>query len=55
MLLIKKWFIEIVLVYLPVGHTHEKVDRMLFAKIGKLKDPKMRNSGKIQVFCGKSF
>jgi hypothetical protein len=39
-----------------VGHAHEKVDGMLFAKIGKLKkDPKMRNSSKIQVFCGKSF
>jgi hypothetical protein len=28
-LLIKKWFTEIVLVYLPEGHTHEKVGRML--------------------------
>jgi hypothetical protein len=36
-LLIKKWFTEIVLVYLPVGHTYELVDGILFAKIRKLK------------------
>ena len=33
----KKWFQEITLCYLPVGHTHEKVDRDLFAPIGSEK------------------
>jgi hypothetical protein len=33
----QKWFREIIIPYLPVGHTHEKVDRDLFATIGNLK------------------
>lgn len=37
MMIEKKWFDKIILLYLPVGHTHEKVDRDLFAPIGNLK------------------
>ena len=33
----ENWFQEIFLVYLPVGHTHEKVDKYLFAPIGNKK------------------
>lgn len=33
----KGWFSEITLIYLPVGHTHEKVDRDLFAPLGNIK------------------
>jgi hypothetical protein len=55
-LLIKKWFTEIVLVYLPVGHTHEKVDGMLFAKIGKLKKTqKCETPAKFKSFVAKAF
>jgi hypothetical protein len=36
-----KWFETIYLVYLPVGHTHEKVDRDLFAPIGNRKKTEM--------------
>jgi hypothetical protein len=40
-LLVKhQWFREIIIIYLPVGHTHEKVDRDLFATIGNLKSLK---------------
>jgi hypothetical protein len=40
-LLVKhQWFWEIIIIYLPVGHTHEKVDRDLFATIGNLKSLK---------------
>jgi hypothetical protein len=31
------WFDVVYLVYLPVGHTHKKVDRDLFAPIGNRK------------------
>lgn len=37
MLVEKRWFRQIYLIYLPVGHTHEKVDRDLFAPLGNLK------------------
>jgi hypothetical protein len=43
-LLIKKWFTEIILIYLPVGHTHEKVDGMLFA-------PHLRSLKRFKDFC----
>ena len=33
----KKWFDTIELIYLPVGHTHEKCDGILFGPIGRLK------------------
>jgi hypothetical protein len=33
----KKWFQEIIISYLPMGHTHKKVDRDLFATIENLK------------------
>ena len=33
----KGWFTEIILIYLPVGYTHEKVDRDLFAPLGNIK------------------
>lgn len=37
-ILVKKlWFTEIILLFLPVGHTHEKVDRDLFAPLGNVK------------------
>ena len=36
-LIYKKWFNEIILTYLSVDHTHEKVDRDLFAPIGTKK------------------
>ena len=56
MLLIKKWFIEIVFVYLLVGHTHEKVDGMLFAKIGRLKKTvKCETPEKFKPFVAKAF
>jgi hypothetical protein len=35
-----QWFREIIVIYLPVGHTHEKVDRDLFATIGNQKKRK---------------
>jgi hypothetical protein len=54
-LLIKKWFTEIVLVYFLVGHSHEKVNGMLFAKIGKLKKTQKCEIPAESVFCGKSF
>jgi hypothetical protein len=55
-LLIKKWFTEIVLVYLPVGHTHEKIDGMLFAKIKKLKKTqKCKTLAKFKSFVAKAF
>jgi hypothetical protein len=55
-LLIKKWFTEIVLVYLPVGHTYKKVDGILFAKIGKLKKTqKCETLAKFKSFVVKAF
>jgi hypothetical protein len=55
-LLIKKWFIELVLAYLPVGHIHEKIDGMLFAKIGKLKKTqKCETPSKFKSFVAKAF
>jgi hypothetical protein len=52
----KKWFTEIVLVYLLMGHTHEKVDGMLFAKIGKLKKTqKCKTQAKFKSFVAKAF
>jgi hypothetical protein len=50
----KKVVPEIVLVYLPVGH--EKVDRMLFTKIGKLKKTqKCETPAKFKSFVAKAF
>jgi hypothetical protein len=37
MVIQKKWFWEIIISYLPMGHTHRKVDRDLFATIRNLK------------------
>jgi hypothetical protein len=55
-LLIKKWFTEIVLDYFPMGHTHEKVDGMLFAKIRKLKKTqKCETPVKFKSFVTKAF
>jgi hypothetical protein len=55
-LLIKKWFTEIVLVYLPMGHTYDKVDRMMFAKIRKLKKTqKCETPAKFKSFVAKAF
>jgi hypothetical protein len=55
-LLIKKWFTEIVLVYLPMGHTHEKVDGMLFTKIRKpKKTQKCETPAKFKSFVAKAF
>jgi hypothetical protein len=52
----KRWFKEILISYLMVGHTHEKVDRDLFATVGNLK--KIKNCPtpkKFPSFVGKSF
>jgi hypothetical protein len=52
----KKWFWEIIISYLPVGHTHEKVDRDLFATIGNLKTIKdCKIPDKFPKFVTKSF
>jgi hypothetical protein len=52
----KKWFKEIYVVYLPVGHTHEKVDGILFARIGQLKKTeKCETPEKFQSFVTKAF
>jgi hypothetical protein len=56
MLLIKKGFTEIVLVHFLVGHTHEKVDGMLFAKIRKLKKTqKCETQAKFKSCVAKAF
>jgi hypothetical protein len=52
----KTWFKEILISYLMVGHTHEKVDWDLFAMVGNLK--KINNCAipeKFPSFVGKSF
>jgi hypothetical protein len=57
-LLVKyQWFWEIIIIYLPVGHTHEKVDWDLFATIGNLKKKKKRlpNSGSIPQIRTQKF
>jgi hypothetical protein len=44
------------LVYLPVGHTHKKVDGVLFARIGKLKKfEKCKIPEKFRAFVAKAF
>jgi hypothetical protein len=44
------------LVYLLVGHTHKKVDGMVFAKIGKLKKTqKCEIPAKFKSFVAKAF
>jgi hypothetical protein len=55
-LLIKQWFTKIVLVYLSVGHIHEKVDGMLFTKMGNLKKTqKCETPAKFKSFMAKAF
>jgi hypothetical protein len=53
----KKWFKDIYLVYLPVGHTHEKVDGVLFSQIGKLKkfEKCVHSPEKFRAFIAKAF
>ncbi len=52
----KKWFKDILIFYLIVGHTHEKVDRDLFATIGNLKKVKdCPTPEKFPGFVSKSF
>jgi hypothetical protein len=53
----KKWFREIIISYLPMGHMHEKkVDRDLFATIGNLKTIKnCEIPNKFPKFITKSF
>jgi hypothetical protein len=47
---------KIVLVYLPMSHTHEKVDGILFIKIGKLKKTqKCETPAKFKFFVVKAF
>jgi hypothetical protein len=56
MLLIKKWFTEIVLVYFLVGYTYKKVDGIVFAKIGKLKKTqRCETLAKFKSFVAKAF
>jgi hypothetical protein len=56
MIVSKQWFREITVSYLPVGHTHEKVDRDLFATVGNLKTLKnCETPDKFPKFVLKSF
>jgi hypothetical protein len=55
-LLTKKWFRDIYWVYLPVGHKHEKVDGILFARIRTLKKTeKCETPEKLPSFIAKAF
>jgi hypothetical protein len=55
-LLTKKWFQDIYLVYLLVGHTHEKVDGIFFARIETLKKTKKcETPEKLPSFVTKAF
>jgi hypothetical protein len=51
----KRWFKEILISYLMVGHTHEKVNLDLFATVGNLKKIKNCPTPEVSFFCGQKF